>query len=276
MLGLVQRSGLWFKSSILSLLVFSCQGKDPHPPNADCEAGDCTSSGVNGSGLSPSGSAGSAGTGGEAGSVDLEVRVVTLSSENFSEGRASAPSASFTLQGPGADGSVVSEQGSSPIVLPGLLVSADAWVAAVPSDQSDLLPGLLGINTAQTSSVRLPLARRSDLEQVGLVLTDPLFLDTSKAHAILRCSLESDDSAVSGVTVAIQGPERIVYDSGGGYSDEEDLGTGGAGLALLLNTEAASSSPQFATAVLGGTAQGQIRFPLQAGYATYVAVLLSV
>jgi len=65
MLGLVQRSGLWFKSSILSLLLFSCQGKDTHPPNADCEAGDCTSSGLNGSGLSPSGSAGSAGTGGE-------------------------------------------------------------------------------------------------------------------------------------------------------------------------------------------------------------------
>ncbi|MGE5784739.1 MAG: hypothetical protein ACM3ZE_09110 [Myxococcales bacterium] len=156
--------------------------------------------------------------------------------------------------------------------LPRVARSSAAWLAVKPENRADLLPGIVAFNSSSAASplaVVISLARRGDLESLGLSLTSMVTLDTTKAQVILRFT-NPRGTPLAGVTVAMVGAERMAFDLGVSYTDDA-IATGKRGITVLLNVDA-TSTPALRAVSLGGSLVGEVLVPLWAGAASVVQI----
>jgi hypothetical protein len=211
-------------------------------------------------------------TAGTGTTVTIQGKVVEVGETSFVISSGQVSSGTFKVSAPGGDGTAfdTSVDGSS-FSLDGVRWTSSAWLIATPSTSSDLLPGLVAFDSTQagTTPVVIPVARKSSLESLGLALTTPTTIDTTKAQIVLRF-VNASGVAVSGVAVTASGVGHMAYDLGGGYTDDTKK-TGNAGLAFLFNVDAIAT-PASRTLVLSGAVTGETSILVQAGAATVTEI----
>lgn len=258
----------------LSLLGCASDADADRAPDLDCSNGNCdtdsrvVTSDSNG-GTSGTGGAASAGAAGE---VTLSGRVVAIGEPNFTIGEGVAATGSYTVKVPGADNQPLSSTESSSFTVKGVRYSKSLWLSATPTTATDLLPGLVAVDTTQTTSVVVPVIRRTTLEQVGMTLTDTVLFDSTKAQVVLRF-VDQDGRPVPDIAVSVTGAQNVAYDAGGTYDDTSGA-TGARGLAFLLNVDA-SATPAAKVVLLSAAVSAELPVWVQSGAVTALELLVS-
>lgn len=244
-----------------------------HPPfcrDPECiptltSRGSASEGGADGLGVEPSSSGGS-----DSELVSVNGQIYELEEPSFFA--STTATGTFTVTAPTTDGKTFDSDVSSIFALDGVSRSKAAWLSARAISASDLLPGLVGFDATLKQSIAIPMVHRSSLELVGSSLTTFTTLDLAKAQVVMRF-LDVSGNAVTGITVAMSGAERVAYDLGAGYTDDAK-GTSGRGLAFLFNVDA-SSTPAVRSVTLSGSVNGEFALWVQSGATTAVDIPVS-
>jgi len=264
-------------ASLLLLGLSSCAAdQTTHPPLLDCSNDNCkTSSGAHSvSGSSSNGGASSSGTSGAAGQVTLTGQVVQVDEPNYSVSKGTPASDNYTIVVPGANGTDLSNSNLAPIFsVDGVRSSNAIWVTAKPMVANDFMAGVVALNSITTTNVTVPVVRQSSLEMVGLSNTSPVTLNSLAGQVVMHF-VDNTGASVKGIRATFSGAEAVIYDSVGGYTVDNSVGTGTRGLIFLLNVSA-SKTPLSTTVSLTGTVTAQFSFFVMANAATALEVQVS-
>jgi hypothetical protein len=191
----------------------------------------------------------------------------------FSVSAASPASGSFTVVVPGANSKDLSQKVSADFSIGGVKWSETLWLSASPGTSTDLLTGLIALDTTRNTTTLIPVVRRSTLELVAAVLTSPLTLNTTDGQVVLRF-VDKNNEPVTGIKVAVSGAKNVAYDVGASYTDDSLKGTGNRGLAFLLNVDA-GATPAAKYVTLSGAVTADFAVWVQSGAATALELLVS-
>lgn len=253
----------------LMVLVSACSASEDHAPF--CYEARCTPSGA--VKVKTAAQAGSGGLG--TGVVERTVTIKGEAVEVIGFDHWIEASGTFSVSAPTLDGGLVKQSVAPTFSLDDVLASKEAWMTATSTNVPDYMPGVVPFDatSAGSTTILIPILRRSELEDVARSLTTLPTLDATKAQLVVRfvnASLEP----VPKVSVQIPGGAAATraYDLRSSFTDDATA-TGTRGLAVFINVNA-SATPASLTLTTSGAVNREFDVKVVAGAATLVQVVI--
>jgi hypothetical protein len=252
-------------------LLGACQETEERPARLGRECADasslCFPPPISGGG--GSGGAGDAGEGGPASDAGEETTrsvsgtVALFDDDTFVAAQHFGQSALVSAEGAAGTRRSVLYNGVD-FTLDGVRVSPENWFFIEPAGSGvDALTTLEPVDTS-IDPLELVLVRASALELMYGVLSQPVSLDMSAGHVVLRFFNPLTNEAVSGISVAMAQAALVAYADAGTWSDVS-TSTGASGLAVLGNVAALAAPGSRHLVTIAGIATGTLEVVVAGG-----------
>lgn len=270
------------------LSLSACSSQVTSPPLASCSGEGCHSTGA-GVGAGYTGTGGGATISDAGSSFNATISAVTFAPAStdvlaWSLSNINAFSDIVEIDVLAASGTVLTNTGAGALTFDAISNSGNSWALARPTATSLYLPGMISLANVLGPTVNIPLMLADDFTFLSSVVRSPtVTIDTKDYAQVVVKVVDSQGNGVRNAQVTGPTAAATVYSSSGGWVDSSTGPyTDTSGRVVIVNLAASTTPGTFATVTasgvnsLGTTVAATALVPIEVGFVSYVAVLLSL